>query len=472
MIADLKPYPTMKDSGVPWLGKVPEKWEVLPALATYKPKLEKNTGMVERTVLSLSYGRIIVKPAEKLRGLIPESFETYQIVNPGNIIVRTTDLQNDHTSLRIGHSRNRGIITSAYLCLETTDRVSNEFGYQFLNTYDLLKIIYGFGSGLRQNLDFSDIKRMPVLVPPKEEQAAIVRFLDHADRRIHRYILAKQKLIKLLEEQKQAIIHRAVTRGLDFNVRLKPSGVEWLGDMPEHWDIMLLGRCVTRIEQGWSPVAAEGELAELQWAVLTLSSVRRGTFDATAIKPISKDASVPEEIEIHNGDFLLTRSNTRDRVGDVCIVENVRPKTILCDLIYRLRINNETTDSRFLMLQLLAPLGRGQIERDARGSSDTMPKISQRHIKSWRVLLPSLEEQRKIVENAKVGFASIDAAIDRAYREMSLLHEYRTRLIADVVTGKLDVREPSARLPDEAGEPEAIDNAEADLDAMPEEAEA
>lgn len=184
MIADLKPYPAYKDSGVPWLGNVPDKWEIVPALAVYKPKLVKNVGLIEKEVLSLSYGRIIVKPPEKLRGLVPESFETYQIVDPGNIIVRTTDLQNDKTSLRVGHSQNRGIITSAYMCLVPTGRVLNKFGYQFLNTYDLLKIIYGFGSGLRQNLDFVDIKRMPVLVPPKDEQFAIVKFLDHADRRI------------------------------------------------------------------------------------------------------------------------------------------------------------------------------------------------------------------------------------------------------------------------------------------------
>ena len=252
MIADLKPYPAMKDSGVPWLGKVPGHWDTIPALAVYKPRQVKNTGMVEKTVLSLSYGRSSVKPPEKLRGLVPESFETYQIVNPGNIIVRTTDLQNDHTSLRIGHSKNRGIITSAYMCLETLDQVSNEFGYQFLNTYDLLKIIYGFGSGLPQNLDFVDIKRMPVLAPPKDEQVAIVRFLDYADRRIKRYINAKQKLIKLLEEQKQAIIHRAVTRGLDPNVRLKPSGVEWLGHVPGHWEVWQIGHCA-RVGNGSTP---------------------------------------------------------------------------------------------------------------------------------------------------------------------------------------------------------------------------
>ena len=234
----LKPYPAMKDSGVPWLGKVPEHWEVLPALAAYKPKLVKNYGMSEKTVLSLSYGRIIVKPQEKLHGLVPASFETYQIVDPGNIIVRTTDLQNDHTSLRIGYSTNRGIITSAYMCLETRECVSSEFGYQFLNAYDLLKIIYGFGSGLRQNLDFSDIKRMPVLVPPSAEQLGIVRFLDQADKRIRRFIAAKRRLIELLNEQKQAIIQKAVTRSLDPNVRFKPSGAEWVEFVPFNWQIL------------------------------------------------------------------------------------------------------------------------------------------------------------------------------------------------------------------------------------------
>jgi type I restriction enzyme, S subunit len=217
-----KPYKAYKDSGITWLGNVPEHWDVLPAVAAYRPRLVKNTGLIEKVVLSLSYGHIVVKPEEKLHGLVPDSFETYQIVDPGNIIVRTTDLQNDQTSLRVGLSNNRGIITSAYMCLETTDRVSSDFGYQFLNAYDLLKIIYGYGSGLRQNLDFADIKRMPVLVPPKAEQTAIIRFLNYADDRIGRYIRAKQKLIKLLEEQKRPIIQLTLTRGLSPDVPLIP----------------------------------------------------------------------------------------------------------------------------------------------------------------------------------------------------------------------------------------------------------
>ena len=155
MIAGLKPYPRMKDSGVPWLGEVPEHWEVSPAFAVYRPRQVKNTGFVESTVLSLSYGRIIVKAPEKLRGLVPESFETYQIVEPGNIIVRTTDLQNDQTSLRVGHARHRGIITAAYMCLETKPILLNEFGYQYLNVaareFNVLFTTTEIGRRMRRN---------------------------------------------------------------------------------------------------------------------------------------------------------------------------------------------------------------------------------------------------------------------------------------------------------------------------------
>jgi type I restriction enzyme S subunit len=215
MIADLKPYAEYKESGLPWLGQVPGHWEVRPAFGAFVPNRERNHGMTETTVLSLSYGRIVIKPAEKLHGLVPESFETYQIVNPGDIVLRTTDLQNDHTSLRVGMVRDRGIITSAYLALRVNTGVSPDFGFQFLNVWDMSKAIYGYGSGLRQGLDFSHFKRMPVALPPPAEQAAIVRFLDWANGRLERAIRAKRKVIALLNEQKQVIIHRAVTRGLD-----------------------------------------------------------------------------------------------------------------------------------------------------------------------------------------------------------------------------------------------------------------
>ena len=230
-------YPAYKASGITWLGDVPAHWEVLPGRACYTSQQIINQGMLEKTVLSLSYGQIKIRPEEKLHGLVPASFRTYQLVEPDDIVCRPTDLQNDWNSLRFGLSRHRGIITSAYMRLRTRVELSRRYGYLLLHTYDLKKVFYGLGSGLRQNLSWTDFKLLPCLVPPISEQRAIVRYLDYVDRRIRRYISAKQKLIDLLEEEKQAIINQAVTRGLDPNVRLKPSGVEWLGDVPEHWEV-------------------------------------------------------------------------------------------------------------------------------------------------------------------------------------------------------------------------------------------
>ena len=159
-------------------------------------------------------------------------------MEPDDIVCRPTDLQNDCNSLRFGLSRHRGIITSAYICLRTRAELSRRYGYLLLHTYDLKKVFYGLGSGLRQNLSWTDFKLLPCLVPPLPEQAAIVRYLDHADGRIRRYVTAKRKLIALLEEEKQAVVNQAVTHGL--NVRLNPSGVKWLGDVPEHWEVRRL----------------------------------------------------------------------------------------------------------------------------------------------------------------------------------------------------------------------------------------
>jgi type I restriction enzyme S subunit len=445
----LKPYPAMKDSGVPWLGEVPEHWEVLPALAAYKTKLVKNTGMAEKAVLSLSYGHIIVKPTEKLRGLVPESFETYQIVEPGDIIVRTTDLQNDHTSLRIGHSKNRGIITAAYMCLETTDRISNEFGYQFLNTYDLLKIIYGFGSGLRQNLDFADIKRMPVLVPPKNEQAAIVRFLDHYDRKIRRYIRTKQKLIKLLEEEKQAIIHRAVTRGLDPNVRLKPSGVEWLGDIPEHWEVRRLKSLVGESIAGpYGSSLTKAMYTSAGYRVYGQQQVIPDNFSAGDYYISEEKYEQMKQYRVFPGDVLVSVMGT---VGRVAVVpEDVEPGIINPRLV-RYRPDYAWIRPRYLQLAMMSPPARAQLTEESKGT--TMEGLNMQILGRLLLGIPPLLEQDAILAAVHAETDQLSKAMHAANRNITLLREYRTRLIADVVTGKLDVREAAAQLPEEPDEP-------------------
>ena len=231
-------YEAYQESGVAWLNEVPKHWKVQLGRGYLKPKKVKNTGNKVKTVLSLSYGKIIVKPEEKLYGLVPESFETYQIVEPGDIIVRATDLQNDHTSLRIGLVEDYGIITSAYLCLQPSEEMDSKFAYYLLHAYDLLKVYYGMGSGLRQNLDYTDFKYLPLTVPDLEEQKRIVEFLDRKTAEIDEAIAHKQRLIELLQEQKAILINQAVTKGLNPNAPMRDSGFDWIGEIPTHWDIV------------------------------------------------------------------------------------------------------------------------------------------------------------------------------------------------------------------------------------------
>ncbi|MBU8934897.1 MAG: restriction endonuclease subunit S [candidate division Zixibacteria bacterium] len=445
MTASLQAYPEYKDSALPWLGQVPKHWDIEPAFACFAPRLVRNKGMQETTVLSLSYGRIVVKPPDKLHGLVPESFETYQIVEPGDIIIRTTDLQNDHKSLRVGLVEERGIITSAYLCLRSKNSVSSVFAYQYLNTWDLTKAIYGYGSGLRQNLDFSHFKRMQVALPSPKEQMAIDRYLTATDRRIDRLIRNRQRLIELLNEQKQAIINRAVTRGLNPDIPLKPSGIDWLGDVPEHWEVLKIKR-IARI----NPSRAEAfHMRESSKKVVFLPMERVSTeggiddFERRPIKEVWQGFTY-----FRRGDVVLAKITPcfeNGKGADLSTLDTdvgfgttefivLRPsQRISAEFLYQL---TQLTYFRSLGVESMT---------GAAGQQRVPPNF----VMDFGVPIPPPEEQSQIVSYANSVTTQLLCVVDRARREIDLIREYRTRLIADVVTGKLDVREAAVDLPEE-----------------------
>jgi type I restriction enzyme, S subunit len=452
MIKDLKPYAEYKDSGLPWLGQVPGHWTVLPAFGAFKPNKARNIGMKEKTVLSLSYGRIVIKPAEKLHGLVPESFETYQIVDPGDIVLRTTDLQNDHTSLRVGMVRDRGIITSAYLALRALTGVSPDYCFQFLNVWDSSKAIYGYGSGLRQSLDFSHFKRMPIAIPPPAEQAAIVRFLDWANARLERTIRAKRKVIALLNEQRQAIIHRAVTRGLDPSVSLKPSGIPWLGPIPGHWEIVRnMSLFAHRVESG-----VEG-LPVLQ--VSLRSGITPEALDQFG-RPKRLIADQTKYKRIYRQDIAYnTMRMWQGAVGVSPIDGLVSPAYVV--LRPRASIFPDFYDFIFH-----TDIYKQQVNRQSTGIVSDRNRLYWDSFKQMaNVALPA-SEQQAIVDFIHLETRDLITAKSSLNREIDFLREYRTRLVADVVTGKLDVREAAVRLPDEELLPD-LPAADDDPDDLP-----
>ena len=199
-----------KNSDVEWLGEIPSHWEILYGFRVFNENKRKNIRMLDNRVLSLSCGQIVRKPEEKLVGLVPESFETYQIVKVGDIIVRCTDLQNDKVSLRIGLSKYDGIITNAYLNLKVING-NPKYLYYFLYAFDITKAIYQLGSGLRQSLSYKDFKKLNVLLPPKSEQEKIAEYIENKISKIDKLINLEQEYIKSLKEYKASLIDSVVT---------------------------------------------------------------------------------------------------------------------------------------------------------------------------------------------------------------------------------------------------------------------
>jgi len=424
--------PDLQPSSLEWLGSFPSRWKVEPGLAVLNERQVKNLGMVESTVLSLSYGRVIVKPEEKLRGLVPESFETYQIVEPGNIIIRPTDLQNDQVSLRVGQVKERGIITSAYLCLETRSGLTEDYAHLLLHAYDLKKVFYGLGSGLRQNLSWLDFRRLPIPVPPTDEQAQIVCFIRHLDQRVNRLIKTKRRLIELLNEQKQAIIHRAVTRGLDPTIPLKPSGIEWLGAIPQHWRTVAIKRLLKRMDYGTS----ESSTDEGVIRVLTMGHIRDGEVNV----PVSGGLDVvPNILLLEQNDLLFNRTNSPDLVGKVGIFRGtIDDRVSFASYLVRLRVLDQHSP---IWLNYL--LGSREFWGFAR--SQALVSLHQANLNSTRygqmlVPVPPPNEQLEIAEHLREALTAFELALAKARSEIDFIREYRTRLVADVVTGQLDVR--------------------------------
>lgn len=211
----LNPNVKMKDSGVEWIGEIPEHWEVKPLYSLYRENKLKNKGNVITNVLSLSYGKIKRRDVESNFGLLPDSFETYQIVQKEDIILRLTDLQNDKRSLRVGLVNEEGIITSAYLCLKRSDKSISEYIYYLLHSYDLTKVFYGLGSGVRQSMGFTEMKKLPILLPPLEEQLEIVNQLKVKVLENEQLIDMLKKQIEKLKEYRQSLIYEVVTGKID-----------------------------------------------------------------------------------------------------------------------------------------------------------------------------------------------------------------------------------------------------------------
>ncbi|CUS37088.1 restriction endonuclease subunit S [Candidatus Nitrospira nitrificans] len=483
MIADLKPYPAYQDSGVSWLGNVPERWEVRRLKYLLREQDSRSADGSEQ-LLRVSQYTGVTKRTRADGNAEPdtraESLVGYKCVEPEDLVVNIMLAWNGS----MGVSQFQGIASPAYCVYRFKSEAHPWYFHHLLRSPVYKGRIKAASTGVvesRLRLYTDDLYRLEALLPPSPEQAAIVQFLNHADRRIRRYIQARQRLIKLLEEQKQAIIHRAVTRGLDPNVRLKPSGVEWLGDVPEHWRIARL-KDAAAVQTGLTLGKNYKGVKTETRPYLRVANVQVGRVDLRHMKCVDVPIVEANSATLRGGDVLMTEGGDIDKLGRGCVWQDEIPGCLHQNHIFAVRCRKDVLIPEFLVGLIASMHGRAYFQLTAKQTTN-LASTNSGTLRAFPIFIPPLPEQQAILAEIASQTAGIAAAIDRAEREIALLLEYRTRLIADVVTGKLDVREAAAKLPNETEEPKALDADEAlvdaeedmdneDVDAVSEEAEA
>ncbi|MBB2493513.1 restriction endonuclease subunit S domain-containing protein [Aquipseudomonas ullengensis] len=280
-----------------------------------------------------------------------------------------------------------------------------------------------------------------ILLPSSAHQAFIANYLDRETARIDDLIAEKERMLSLLNEKHAALVSHAVTRGLNPDAPLKPTGQEWLGEIPAHWELCRIKFIAARLDQGSSPVAANTQAGPGELGVLKLSAVSKGRFNREENKALRAAEEEDQFLALRKGDVLITRGNTPELVADVACVQNDEPNLLLPDLIYRLRVQEEKILPEYLTSFLITAKARVQIRRDARGSSGSMVKVSQGHVLDWLTPLPPASEQTEIVNSLQRAEERFQTMAREVSSSLSLLLEYRAALISAAVTGEIPLGE-------------------------------
>jgi type I restriction enzyme S subunit len=437
MIAALKPYEENRDSGSKWIGSIPAHWGVRNLRTLIEKRTERNRADLPLLTVARERGVFVrsLTDASENHNVIPEDLTNYKVARHGNLVINKMKAWQGS----MGISPCDGIVSPAYFVFDF--HISNHgFGQRLLRSKPYVAHFAEASDGVRVgqwDLSIPGMRQIPVLLPPPEEQEAIVRFLDHAHGRIDRAIRAKRKVIALLNEQKQAIIHKAVTRGLNPDAPLKPSGIPWLGDIPAHWDLFP-NRAFLRVRK-------------------VLVGKRHPEF---TLLSLTKRGVIVRDLSEMRGKFSSDMGTSQEvRSGDLvfCLFDVPEtPRTVglsrhdgMITGAYTVMECKDPEIAQFLELFYIALDDRKLLSPLYSGLRNTIPKD---RFLGAKTPIPPTCEREAILSEIRSGTASLDATVTRTEREIELLREYRTRLTADVVTGNLDVREAAKSLPSESPE--------------------
>lgn len=451
-MSGFKPYPAYKDSGVEWLGEVPEDWCHIPIkyMALERSSLFLDGDWIEskdissdgiRYITTGNVGEGVYK--EQGAGFISE--ETFYSLGctevcEGDVLI--SRLNNPIGRACVVPNLGDRVVTSVDNVIFRPDsKFYKKFIVYLFSSDEYFKHTGNLARGATmQRISRGLLGNIRVITPSLEEQTQIARFLDHETARIDALIEEQQRLIELLKEKRQAVISHAVTKGLDPTVPMKDSGVEWLGEVPEHWVVCSARRVIRAIEQGWSPECEASPADEDAWGILKAGCVNRGVFNPSENKTLPAGLEPISAYEVHAGDILMSRaSGSPELVGSTALLGAVRERLMLSDKIFRIHVEGKISGSFFVWV-MNSQFMRAQIEQALSGGNGLANNLPQASLLAFWLAVPPSHEQDVIVDYIAELSGRIDALISEGDFAVEILQERRAALISAAVTGKIDVR--------------------------------
>lgn len=418
-------YSEYKDSGVQWLGEIPSHWKMKRLASMFVGEVEINKKYRIKRAFKFNYGDLVPKNEVGDLEEYKNVYTKYSLIKKGDIIINGLNLNYDFVSQRVACTPDEGIITSAYVVCRPRKKVSYNFYTYLFKGMDSMKLFHGMGSGIRLTLSFKELKRQLLPVPPEEEQDAIVFYLDIKCSSIEILLVNKKKEITLLQEMKQRVITDAVTRGLNPNVKFKPTNIPWLPEIPEYWKIK---RAKNMFKKEQRPIQYDDEIVTcFRDGEVTLRKNRRTSGFTEATDYSHYQHICKGDLVIHQMDAFAGSSGVSDSDGMGTPVLSVcTPKIEGIDNYYYAHVLRIMGKNGFIL-----SLYRGIRERSSDFRFDTF-------IKQW-LPVPPIEEQHAIVSYITERVEKIDSLVEKLSKEIECIKEYKQRLISDVVTGQIKV---------------------------------
>ena len=414
-------YPTYRDSGIEWLGQIPTHWELTRISSVLTEVRDLNTSLCFLHPSQFKFGDIILKPDVNIEDV--SSLSKCIIFRKDDILINGLNLNYDFVTQRIARADYTGIITSAYFAVRVRNNLSSKYVTYLFKALDSRKVFNGLGTGIRLTLTYKELKKYYILLPHEEEQRQIVAYLDYKSNKINERICQRERELQTLSELKQAEIAAVVTRGLDPNVPMKESGIEWLGKIPAHWEVRKIKNCLQeRSEKGYpnEPILC---------ATQSRGVIPQDMYDNRVVV-VNKDFDKLKLVK--SGDFVISLRSFQGGI-EYAYYQGIisAAYTILTPKDKR---NSEYFKHLFKshdFIQLLQTCVTGIRE----GQNINYAMLAKHFIP-----IPPIEEQQKIVLYIKNRLYVIDEYIAKLKAEINYLQEYKQRLISDIVTGKVDVR--------------------------------